>query len=603
MHPVVHTPGLRRYVASCVHPDAAGDGPQRDRHARFLIGCATGAVGALVLLAVLAATGPAPSLALALTAVWVVVPLVLAGFVSRTGRLQAARMAALTLAAGTLALASASVGLGWLAFVWLCVLPLEMGLAGGARDILNGLYAAGAGLVGLVAYAFARDVPELVATLAAWGVVVPLGTAYACLLAWRFELRRRDARAREAAEQNRFRVLAAHSSDLITCHGLDGETLFASQAATTLLGCDPESLRGAGLFARVHIHDRVAFRKALADAAARMGETVCEFRVADATGHRWLEMRCRPVTGADGAVCDVVGVSRDVSAAHERADALEAERRRMEDASEAKSRFLAVVSHELRTPLNAIIGFSDLIRTLDDGTMPVAKRREYVDLIHEAGTHLLRLVSDLLDMSKIEAGRYDLTVEPFDCAAALKSCAAMMRQVAGARGIAIDIACDDGAVLEADPRAFAQVLINLVTNAVKFSRDGASVRVALARRGETMVLDVRDDGQGIAPGDVERLCQPFTQACAGTARAHEGAGLGLSIVKGLVELHGGTLAIASELGRGTTVSVTLPLRHRPAAAEQPRIIALEPLLAAKANPPAIPADEPQRRREHGRVSA
>ena len=571
---------------------------QRERHVRFLAASAFGFAGALALTLLLAVAGGASAQALALAGGWTCALPLLAGFVSRTGQLRAARMAALVMAAGTLALVSANAGYGWLAFVWLCVLPLEMGLAGGVRDILNGLYAAGAGLVGLVLYAVAGDVPELVTGLAAWGLAVPVAMAYACALAWRFEVRRRRARDRELAEQKRFQALANHSGDLITCHAPGGDTLFASAAAGTLLGCAPRELQGAGLFGRVHVHDRVAFRKALADAATEGRETECEFRVADGAGHRRLEMRCRPVTDGQGRVRDVVAVSRDVSAAREREALIAAERTALADASEAKSRFLAVVSHELRTPLNAIIGFSDLIRRLDDGTMPVAKRREYVDLIHDSGTHLLKLVGDLLDMSKIDAGRYDLVIEPFEADAVLRSSVAMVRPLADARGVAVALHAGRVPMLEADPRAFRQVVINLVTNAVKFSPDGASVTVEIARRGGQLELIVADTGPGIAPEDVARLGQPFTQACAGTDRAHEGAGLGLSIVKGLVELHDGELAIASRLGRGTRVTVTLPLRHRPAVRPAPQIIALEPRRAA-------PAQEPieVRSEEHGRVSA
>ena len=581
---------------------------------RFLLACGAGALGASVLTAVLAVGAGEPSQGLVLAALWAAVPLLLAGFVSRTGRLQAARMVALVLAAGTLAMVSAAADLGWLAFVWLCVLPLEMGLAGGARDILNGLYAAGAGLAGLALYAVAGDVPHLVAALAAGGVLVPVGIAYACTLAWRFEMRRRDAREREMAEHKRFAALAAHSGDLITCHAANGDTTFASAAAEAVLGCAPAKLHGAGLFGRVHVHDRVLFRKALADAASLGRETECEFRVATGHGHICLEMRCRPVTDADGVVCDVVATSRDVSAAREREAAVEAERAALADASEAKSRFLAVVSHELRTPLNAIIGFSDLLRQVDDGTMPTTKRREYVDLIHDSGTHLLKLVGDLLDMSKIDAGRYDLVVEPFDAAEAFRSSAAMLRPVADARGIEIVAEARSLPPLEADARAFRQVVINLVTNAVKFSHDGAHVRATLARRGGSLALTVSDTGPGIAAADVARLGQPFTQACAGTDRAHEGAGLGLSIVKGLVELHGGTLAIASEVGRGTDVTVTLPLApHRPAVPARPEIIALEAHRAARAEPEQASAPhgaagaetKPSTvwSEEHGRVSA
>ena len=570
--------------------------------------CLVGASVAVGLLTVLT-LGPARTFSWTfswtLAAAWTALPLLLAIFVSLTGRLHAARMVLLTCIVTTLAAVSVVAGYGAMALLWFCVLPLEMGLAGGPRDILNGLYAAAAGIVALAGGALFLDAPQLASALVSLGLLglaLPAVLIYACLLAWRVEWRRRIASRREAADRNRFRLLAAHSSDLITCHGLDGETLFASDAADSLFGCAADDLKGAGLFGRVHLHDRIAFREALTQ-AAKGDETRVEFRAAGPKGGwAWLEMRCRPVLGVGGEVSDVVGVSRDVSAARDRTAALEAERERAEADSRAKSRFLAVVSHELRTPLNAIIGFSDLIRTLDgaQGALGPVRRLEYVDLIHESGTHLLRLVNDVLDMSKIEAGAYDLTPEAFGPAEALAACAAMLGPVADEAGVTVDVIASEPPAIEADPRAFRQVVINLLNNAVKFSPEGGRVTLDATRADGMLKITVADEGAGIAPDDLERLGRPFTQACAGTDRAHEGAGLGLSIVKGLVELHGGTLAIASRLGDGTRVSVTFPLADEKTEAGDSNVV---PLDAAREDVGADATDASTSGVEYGRVSA
>ena len=243
---------------------------------------------------------------------------------------------------------------------------------------------------------------------------------------------------------------------------------------------------------------------------------------------------------------------------------------RAEAASEAKTSFLANMSHELRTPLNAILGFSEMIRDRLHGPDGATRYCEYAGDIHASGTHLLDLVNDVLDMSKIEAGRYQLHLEYVDVARTVAACLSIVQSRAVAKGIAIDT--DIGAGLppiHADERAFKQVLLNLLTNAVKFSPNGGTVTVTARHSagGETE-LCVVDQGVGISDEALARIFEPFGRGDHMHAQPEEGIGLGLSISRKLMTLHGGVLLLDSAVGVGTTAIIRFP-----AARPQPAIAA------------------------------
>jgi cell cycle sensor histidine kinase DivJ len=244
----------------------------------------------------------------------------------------------------------------------------------------------------------------------------------------------------------------------------------------------------------------------------------------------------------------------------------------------AKSRFLANMSHELRTPLNAIIGFSDIMRAQLFG--PMAPRyQEYAGLIHESGGHLLDLINDVLDMSKIEAERFTLTVEPFDAREAVSAALRLTRVQADQAKIALRGALSSTPLeVNADRRALKQIVLNLVSNALKFTPSGGQVNVVARARGHDLEIIVADTGVGIAPADLQRLGRPYEQAGGADQRA-QGTGLGLSLVRALSELHGGTMTIKSVLGEGTAVTVRLPVMDVEQAAP---------------SPPQAPADPPRR---------
>jgi len=252
------------------------------------------------------------------------------------------------------------------------------------------------------------------------------------------------------------------------------------------------------------------------------------------------------------------------AAAGARAEA-EAARTAADAANQAKSRFLANMSHELRTPLNAVMGFADIMRNRLFGPLP-DRYAEYAQLIHESGAHLLELINDVLDMSKIEADRYRLQREAFDAREAVSGVLRLMRTQAEEAGVDVRGELPEGALaVEADKRAVKQIVLNLLSNALKFTPRGGSVTLSVLTGEDDLILVVADTGVGVAPEDLERLGRPYEQAGDAEVRA-QGTGLGLSLVRAFAELHGGSMAIESELGEGTAVTVRLPVLTRAEAA-------------------------------------
>ena len=234
--------------------------------------------------------------------------------------------------------------------------------------------------------------------------------------------------------------------------------------------------------------------------------------------------------------------------------------RQLEVASQHKSEFLANMSHELRTPLNAIIGFSEVLGERMFGDLN-EKQDEYLKDIHASGQHLLSLINDILDLSKIEAGRMELELTDFHLATALDSALALVRERAGRRGIALQMNVDDQlGQIQADERKVRQVVLNLLSNAIKFTPEGGRIEVAAVPRNGSVEVSVSDTGVGIALEDQEAVFEEFRQV--GTAaKKVEGTGLGLTLCRKFVELHGGRIWVKSQLGAGSTFTFTIPVRH------------------------------------------
>lgn len=241
-----------------------------------------------------------------------------------------------------------------------------------------------------------------------------------------------------------------------------------------------------------------------------------------------------------------------------------------ETASRAKTEFLANMSHELRTPLNAIIGFSEILKQEPLGPLGHPSYRDYVRDVYESGVHLLRIINDILDLSKIEVGKLTLSETPVDPREAIESCMRIVRERADNGGIALvaELA-SDLPTLNADERMVKQLLLNLLSNAIKFTQSGGSVRVvARVDDADGLMIQVIDTGIGIATADIERAMQPFEQIDSSLHRKYQGTGLGLPLARSMCELHNGRFAIDSIVGKGTTVTVRFPpersLRKAPA---------------------------------------
>ncbi len=261
----------------------------------------------------------------------------------------------------------------------------------------------------------------------------------------------------------------------------------------------------------------------------------------------------------EGDVIALFGVMQDITERTLYERELYEAKEAAEQAYASKSQFLANMSHELRTPLNAIIGFSEMMQRQLLGPIGTERYLDYITGIRESGEHLLDLISDILDMSKIEAGKYELDLEELKITKLIRLAVHMMegRALDAKIKIAIDITNED-LTLVADRRALMQIFLNLLSNAVKFTEPEGSVRIECIEREDYLSVKIRDTGIGIPANKIRCITRPFEQAASHYTREHEGTGLGLSITKDLTELHGGSLHIESTVGVGTTVTVRLP---------------------------------------------
>jgi cell cycle sensor histidine kinase DivJ len=582
---------IRDCLDALLHPSARYDALTRARHRAFMAPRLLGSLAAFAAFPVYLAMRGAPTALEAAAFAWLIAPILLSWFLSRTGRYEGAHvLSSLALAGLVVAVAIPTGGIESFAAVWLVVVPLEAALSASRRVVAFASALALICAVLLIVLGQFDMLPVGNASAASHGVLMAFGVAsaalYAAGLAFGAESLARTSVSLLYVEEDRYRLLARNMSDVISRHRRNGAVQFISPAAEAMLGTPASRLLGHGLFDRVHVADRPAYLTALSD-AARGGEArSVEFRLRremSRGGERtqnnqvdfiWVEMRCRPLERTSetraSPEAEVVAVMRDVTDRKIQEQALDLARTAAEAADASKTRFLATMSHELRTPLNAIIGFSEMIVQEDVLMVDAARRKEYAQLINDSGQHLLSVVNGILDMSKMESGNFEISAEPFAPRAALINCCNLL--ALKARENAIDLvtrAPEDLPAMTGDPRAFKQIVLNLVANAIKFSERGGAVTVSAGVEGTRLVLRVTDTGVGIAADDLKRIGDPFFQAGKTYQRRHEGTGLGLSIVKSLVALHAGEMVVRSKIDEGTTVTVALPLAFTPSPAREP----------------------------------
>lgn len=561
---------VRSYLDGLVHPTAAADPILFIRHRAFIATRLMPGLLAFSVLPLYLALQGVPGPLEALTFGWLLLPIAIAFYLSRTGRYETAHLYSAAALTGIVALVAAlSGGVSSFVVVWFALVPAEAVLSGSRRVVAAaGAMALGAvALIGLADLAHLLPAPRtgpLGAGIAAFASLAS-AVVYALGLALSAAIVSRTGEEVQSVGEERYRLLAEHMSDLITRHGRSGTVTFASPAAERVAGVTPATLHGQGLFDRVHIADRPAYLNALSLASARGAATSAEFRLRRARSEGgepifvWVEMRCHPISAAGGEP-QVVSVLRDVSERKSHEAAVDAARFDAERANEARGRFLANVSHELRTPLNAINGFSEMLMQEEAMRLDQARRKEYATLIRDSGEHLLNLVNSILDMSKIESGNFEITAEPFDLGQLMAQCVQMMQLKAAEGGIRLIADLADGLPeVIGDKRSYRQIALNLLSNAIKFTKSGGTVKLGLRRDGAAVLLSVADTGIGIAAADLPRIGSPFFQARASYDRQYEGTGLGLSVVKGLAELHGGSLEVASVVGQGTRVTLRMPI--------------------------------------------
>ncbi|HEY9055900.1 MAG TPA: PAS domain-containing sensor histidine kinase [Aurantimonas sp.] len=530
-------------------------GPGERRLQRLAIGALIVAGLHMAIASPVLAVLQASALAVATPMIIASLTLAAAAYLSATGALDHVAWLVGTLLSIVFGLAALAVEAPLAA--WLLVLAIAPGEAtiAGRRKLALGLAGSAAAVAGVAVFLAGHAPTNQPADIAS----VVLLLAYVATVARRSA--KRPAREERPAGESGHRMADAAELFGAAMLSLDveGRIVFASKGARILFSEKGGDLEGQQLLDSVLVADRIAFLKAMADAKSDGHGSRVEARLLRPDG-RYVPavMRLLVATAAeDPAALVHIAVTRAVEEGTVD-QGLQAALDAAQQSSAAKSQFLAAVSHELRTPLNAIIGFSDILDQEFFGGFESERQKEYVGLIRQSGQHLLSVVNSLLDVSKIEAGRYELAPEPFSLDEAVNTAAGVVREEARRKDLRLDVRSScQGETIVADRRACHQILLNLLSNAVKFTDSGVITLESQIDTG-AIELSVSDTGIGIAEADIERLGRPFTQLSSGPARRYQGTGLGLSLVKGLAELHGGSMTIRSQPGIGTMVTVRLP---------------------------------------------
>jgi PAS domain S-box-containing protein len=379
---------------------------------------------------------------------------------------------------------------------------------------------------------------------------------------------RRQAEEALRESEERFRVLAENSTDVITRAGPDGRLLYVSPASRPLYGYEPEELIGRPGLQDIHPEDHAELREELATDEAEQDVHTLEYRFRRKDGsYVWVETKARTLRDRDGAVLEYQSSTRDITARRTAEAVARRAQTEAEQANRAKSEFLSRMSHELRTPLHAILGFGELL------ARDALEKEQYEKLgqLSKAAHHLLDLINEVLDLSRIERGELRLSLEPVHLGDVVSETLGMVLPLASAASVTVT--SPPGEDLEihvlADRQRLKQVLLNLCSNAVKYNHAGGGLTLRCTQAGTPEArIEVIDTGIGIAPGNLPRVFEPFDRLGA-EATDVEGTGLGLALSKRLVEAMGGKITLASVVGHGTTAAIALPVVPAPATSVLP----------------------------------
>lgn len=386
-----------------------------------------------------------------------------------------------------------------------------------------------------------------------WGIKTGIAATISLLIAALYGVAASNTVSEDAVSSE---ILDAVPGGLLRVGADNKITMFTPVAAEQLgLDNDRRSYNAAEVFDQASLTDELIY---VIEKSRETGREVSrKFRLKQPSGG----YRAAEITGAPLQNDEVLLHIYDSTSHESRINSLHQAFATAQKDADGKSLFFAGVSHELRTPLNAIIGFSDMMRSRLFGPLP-NKYAEYADLIHDSGQHMLDLIGDVLDLSKVDAGKYELTYHKFDVADVIRSSVKMLRPSADAAEIKLDVEINheaDELLAEADRKAVRQVLLNLLSNAIKFTPKGGRVLI----RGETeagfVKVSVIDNGSGISQEELELVGKPYVQTDSGKTNLARSSGLGLTLVKSLTELHGGHFELSSQEGVGTTAEILIPV--------------------------------------------
>ena len=378
---------------------------------------------------------------------------------------------------------------------------------------------------------------------------------------WRDVTKQKEAERALASQEALYRTLIEAAPQVIWVADADGQVALLNKAWHEFSGLSDEESLGTRWAEALHPEDvpdvLAKWERAYTDGETYSGE--CRFRAEDGSYKTFIFIGT-PVRDDSGKIINWVGINTNIADRVQAEIALQEAKDAAEYANRAKSEFLATMSHELRTPLNAIIGFAEILRDELVGNIN-AEQKECVNDIHISGQHLLEMINDILDLSKIEAGKMVLQLEAFSIVEAVEEVNAIITALAVKKDLDLTLTYNRNAMIEADRVKFKQIFYNLLSNAVKFTPDGGRVTTKLEVSETELCAQVIDTGIGISETDQAKLFAPFTQIDTSKSRRFGGTGLGLALTQRLIALHGGELSVSSQEGKGSVFTLSIPLQH------------------------------------------